>query len=296
MPATSLTQRGICLVTGTGGYLGGCVKRALDLRGWQVIGLTRQPRPGSSDVRFQLGHEVASADLAGAQALVHCAYDFKALSWKAIQATNVAGSEKLLQAARQAGVERLVCISSISAYDGCRSLYGKAKLAIESIAHSLGAVVIRPGLIYGDPPAGMFGRLVRQVEGARVLPLFGGGSQVQYLVHDQDLSDCICRAVEAPKAFGAYVPITIAHEQPWTFRQILEEIARAKGRRISFVPVPWRLVWAMLRLGELCHLPLDFRSDSLVSLMYQNPSPAFGPQRELGFTCRPFRFVEPKPQ
>src|ERR1043166_1874243 len=119
MPATSLTQRGICLVTGTGGYLGGCVKRALDLRGWQVIGLTRQPRPGSSDVRFQIGHEVASAEFGGAPGRVHCAYDFKALSWKAIQATNVAGSEKLLQAARQVGVERLVCISSISAYDGC---------------------------------------------------------------------------------------------------------------------------------------------------------------------------------
>src|SRR5439155_20784626 len=90
------------------------------------------------------------------------------------------------------------------------------------------------------------------------------------------------------------VPITIAHEQPWMFRQILQEIARAKGRPISFLPVPWRLLWAALKCGELCHIPLNFRSDSLVSLMYQNPHPAFGPQRELGVACRPFRVESPK--
>jgi nucleoside-diphosphate-sugar epimerase len=236
-----------------------------------------------------LGRDIAPADLTGAQALVHCAYDFKKLSWASIHSTNVAGSEKLLRAARQAGVPNLVYISSISAYEGCRSLYGKAKLETETIAHSLGATVIRPGLIYGDPPAGMFARLVDQVQNARVLPLVGGGSQIQYLVHDQDLSEAICRAAAAELSSPG-VPITIAHEQPWTFRQILEEIARVKRKRISFLPVPWRLLWAAIKFGELCDLPLNFRSDSLISLMYQNPNPSFAPQRQLGIRCRAFHF------
>ena len=277
-----------CLVTGTGGYLGGRVKTALERRGWRVVGLTRNPAPGSSAVQFQLGGDVSPAVFADAKALVHCAYDFKQLSGADIHRVNVAGSEKLLRAAREAKVENLIYISTISAFEGCRSLYGKAKCETEEIARSLGAIVIRPGLVFGDPPVAMFGRLVGQVGRARVLPLVGGGSQIQYLVHEQDLSDFICRCAEG-NVSPPGVPITIAHEQPWTFRQILEEIARAKGKSISFVPVPWRLVWAVIKCGELCGLRMGFQSDSLVSLIYQNPNPSFVQQRELKIACRPFK-------
>lgn len=276
-----------CLVTGANGYLGRRVKAALEQRGWRVVELTRNPKPGSSAVKFQLGEDVAPEILAGAKALVHCAYDFKQLAWADIERINVVGSEKLLRAARAAKVENIVYISSISAFDGCRSLYGRAKLAAEKVAHTLGAFVIRPGLIYGDSADGMFGKLIHQVEKARLLPLFGGGSQIQYLIHEQDLtafiSDCAGGKLAAPKT-----PVTVAHEQPWTFRQLLEAIARARGKKLSFVPVPWRLVWAGIKGAELCRVPLNFRSDSLVSLVYQNPHPSFAEQRELKIARRPF--------
>ncbi len=280
-----------CLVTGASGYLGRRVKAALEQRGWRVVELTRDPKPGSSAVKFQLGTGVSPETLAGAKAMVHCAYDFQQLSWADIHRVNVAGSEKLLRAARAAKIENIVSISSISAFDECRSLYGKAKLATENIAHSLGAFVIRPGLIYGDSPDGMFGKLINQVEKARVLPLFGGGSQIQYLIHEQDLTafiaDCAAGKIAPPKT-----PVTIAHERPWTFRQILETIAQAKGKKLSFLPVPWRLVWAGIKGAELCRVPLNFRSDSLVSLVYQNPNPSFVEQRELKIACRPFGIKE----
>ena len=276
-------------VTGATGYLGSRVKAALERSGWRVVSLSRNPPAGSGGVRFRLGDEVVGASLAGATALVHCAYDFKEVSWARIRAVNVQGSEKLFRSARQANIKNLVYVSTISAFEGCRSLYGKAKLESEAVAHACGAVVLRPGLIFGEPSAGMFDRLVRQVQHSRVLPLFNGGSQLQYLVHDEDLSNIIAWC-----AAGVFVPlnsaITVAHEQPWTFRQILEEIARACGKRISFLPLPWRLFWAGLKFGELCHLPLSFRSDSLLSLMYQNPTPSFDAQRKLGISCRPFQF------
>ncbi len=276
-----------CLVTGASGYLGRRVKATLEQRGWRVVELTRNPKPGSGAVRFQLGADVSPETLAGAKAMVHCAYDFQQLAAADIHRVNVAGSEKLLRAARSAKIENIVYISSISAFDGCRSLYGKAKLETEKIAHSLGAYVIRPGLIYGDSPDGMFGKLISQVEKAKVLPLFGGGSQIQYLIHERDLNafiaECATGKIPTPKT-----PVTIAHEQPWTFRQLLEAIARMKGKKLSFLPVPWRLVWAGIKGAELCGVPLNFRSDSLVSLVYQNPKPSFTEQRELKIVCRPF--------
>ncbi len=287
------TEPGTCLVSGANGYLGSRVRGALQSRSWRVVELTRQPAPGAAAIAFRLGGQVDPAALAGAAALVHCAYDFKRLKWEEIVATNVTGSEKLFRAARQAGVKRIVHISSISAFPGCRSLYGKAKLETEKLALACGASVIRPGLIYGEPSGAMFGRLVRQVEHSRVLPLVGGGSQIQYMVHDEDLSRFICQCAGGEIAAPGE-PVTVAHERPWTFRQILEEIARAKGRRVSFVPLPWRLLWAVIRCAEACGVPLEFRSDSLLSLMYQNPRPSFEQQRALGVNCRAFSLTPAK--
>jgi nucleoside-diphosphate-sugar epimerase len=276
-----------CLITGTTGYLGGRVKVVLEERGWKVVGLNRGADGQEPAKTFRLGDTPPAASLAGGTALVHCAYDFKQRSWPSIHDVNVAGTEKLFQSARNAGIERLVYVSSISAYEGCRSLYGKAKLETERIAFSAGAAVIRPGLIWGDPPGAMFGKLVEQVRGAKVLPLIDGGSQIQYLVHQHELSEFVARCVEG-QIKAPTVPITVAHQQPWTFRQILLEIARAQQKRLSFVPVPWRFVWLALRCAELCRVPINFRSDSLVSLMYQNPNPSFAEQRQLGVSPRPF--------
>jgi nucleoside-diphosphate-sugar epimerase len=276
-----------CLVTGASGYLGSRVKAALEGQGWRVVALTRAPAQGSAALRFQLDAAVAPESLAGAEALVHSAYDFTPLSWDALRRVNVEGSERLFRAARQAGVKRVIYISSISAFEGCRSLYGRAKLETEALARVQGAAIIRPGLIWGDSPGGMFGRLVAQVEQARVLPLIGGGGQLQHLVHEQDLSRQICGWAAGTLTAPAN-PVTLAHEQPWPFRQILEAIARSRGKRLTFVPVPWRGVWMALKLAEALGRPLRFRSDSLLSLMYQNPSPSFAAQQALGIRCRPF--------
>src|SRR5262245_24462021 len=98
------TEKPICLVTGASGYLGSCVSKALEQSGWNVRPLTRNPPPGSSAIRFHLGEEISPNSLIGAQALIHCAYDFKQIAWRDIHAVNVAGSEKLLCAAREAKI------------------------------------------------------------------------------------------------------------------------------------------------------------------------------------------------
>lgn len=269
------------LVTGVRGYLGGHLAARARSGGWRVVGLTRDPR-GVTDARsFRLGDAVSPDDLRGALALVHCAYDFTPVHRDDVWRVNVAGSERLFAAARAAGVPRVVCISSISAFPGCPSLYGQAKLAIEQHARACGATVLRPGLIFGDPPGAMFGRLVRSVAGHAVVPLVGNGAQIQFLVHADDLTDVVLRfcAGELPRPEGA---VTVAHERPWPLRELLETIAAARGQKPRFVPIPWRVVWAGLKLGELLRVPLTFRSDSVVSLVHQNPAPDFGPLRQLG--------------
>jgi nucleoside-diphosphate-sugar epimerase len=279
----------ICaMITGSNGYVGGCLKSYFAARGWKILELTRQPKTGTHDVKFQLGEEISPSSLAGVNALVHCAYDFKPLRWGEIRAVNVDGTHKLFQAARTTGVGKMICISSISAYDGCRSLYGQAKLEIEKIALDNGALVIRPGLVYGSGPGGMFGKLTAQIRKSSVIPMIGDGSQIQFLVHNEDLSAFTERCASGEIKISPGI-LTAANEQPWAFRQLLLDIARALDKKPKFIPLPWRLVWAALKSAEMCGLKLNFRSDSLISLMHQNPNPDFSTNAGIGLTCRPFQ-------
>ncbi|MDD5138899.1 MAG: NAD-dependent epimerase/dehydratase family protein [Verrucomicrobiales bacterium] len=286
-------EKKICAITGSNGYVGGCLKNYFAARGWEILELTRQPKPGTQGVAFQLGADISPASLAGVDALVHCAYDFKPLRRDEIRAVNVDGARKIFQAARTAGVGKIIAISSISAYDGCRSLYGQAKLEIEKLALGSGALVIRPGLVYGSGPGGMFGKLTAQVRQSSVIPMIGDGSQIQFLVHSEDLSAFIERCAGGEVKITPRI-LTAANEQPWAFKQLLLEIARALGKKPKFIPLPGRLVWAGLKSAELCGLKLNFRSDSLVSLMYQNPKPDFSANAEAGLVCRPFEIEKLK--
>ena len=287
MNTTDRSHAPVCAITGSGGYVGGCIKTYFAANGWKILELTRQPTPNSHAIKFLLGDEISPSSLAGVDCFVHCAYDFKPVHWDEIRTVNVAGSRTIIEAACAAKIPKIVFISSISAFDHCRSLYGKAKVEIEKIALDTGAMVVRPGLVYGCGAGGMFGKLVAQIRNLSLIPLIGDGSQNQFLVHNEDLSAFI----EKYAAGGIQVTpriLTVAHAQPWPFKKLLQEIAAVLGKRVRFTPLPWRLLWIGLKSAELFGLRLEFRSDSLISLMYQNPKPDFSENSKVGLICRPF--------
>jgi nucleoside-diphosphate-sugar epimerase len=291
MSSDVTNQPGTCLITGSRGYLGSCIRAAFLREAWRVVELTRNPpaeavRAGQA-IGFTLGGDISPKQFDAADALVHCAYDFTLRSRSEIMAVNVAGAEKLMRAAREAGVRKQVFISSMSAFEGCRSLYGNAKLELEAKALASGALVLRPGLIYGERPRGIFGNLVASVAKSKTVPLLGDGSQVQYLSHEADLCKVVCDyAAGRIGPFGG--PVAAANDRGWPFREILQELAKAQGSRARFVRVPWRLAWLGLRCCELCHVQLKFRSDSLIGLVYSDPNPPFEPARRAGLRFREF--------
>lgn len=231
------------LLTGASGYLGGLIARKFTASGWDVVGMTRRPKAG--EVAFTLGDDVAPPSLAGADALVHCAYDFAPIAFADIKAINVEGSARLFRAAREAGVRNVVLISTISAFDGCKSNYGRAKLLIEAEARAAAAAIIRPGLIYGSSPGAMFGRLVSQVRAASIVPMPGDGRQMMYTVHEDDLTEAIFRA--ATRSPAPTAPVTVANETPIAFADIMRAIGARLGRRVTPAPIPWQAMWLGLR-------------------------------------------------
>ncbi|HEV3312562.1 MAG TPA: NAD-dependent epimerase/dehydratase family protein [Chloroflexota bacterium] len=278
-------------ITGASGYVGSTLARHFGDAGWNVVRMIRSTHQGGDNsVPFRLGDELAPDGFRRAQvhALVHCAYDFRPVTRDEIHEINVEGSRKLLMAAQAGGVERIVVMSSISAFTGCRSLYGRAKLEIEAAAAAAGALAIRAGLVYGDgPPAGgMFGSLATSVQRGLV-PLIDGGIHPQYLIHEEDLWSLVKRFCDGDLD-NPGKPVVAASARGWPLRDLLAAIARRQGRHPRFLSVPWQPVWAGLRLAELAHLPVQYRSDSVVSLVYQDRNPDFKSLAAVGITAREF--------
>ena len=270
-------------ITGTTGLVGGALRRLLQAQGHEVRALDRMPVSGTA--RFVLGDPVSTEALTDVDALVHCAYDWRPHARADVERVNVAGSISLFRVAEALGVARRVFVSSISAWEGCRSLYGRGKLAVERVVRASGGVVVRPGLVWGVEGHGMFAALSR-VAGLPVLPLFDGGRQPFFLIHADDLATLLARAVERAPAGGA--PITAAHPEPLSFRTLLERLAARRGHRPRFVVVPGALALGGLRMLETAGIHVGFRRDSLLGLLYANPAPDFEPQVALDVRPRPF--------
>jgi len=134
----------------------------------------------------------------------------------------------------------------------------------------------------------MFAKLVEAVKRVPVIPLPGRGEQFQFLVHEADLAQAVLACIRGAAPAAAAKAVTVAHGQRWSFRSLLIEIAHTLGRRIVLVPVPWRMMWLGLKTLETVGMPLGFKSDSLVSLVNQNPRPDLNSEAMLGVRCRPF--------
>ena len=167
--------------------------------------------------------------------------------------------------------------------------HGPACSGLVFSAAAAGAFVVRSGLVWADGPpsgGGMFGSLARSA-GASMVPLIDGGSHPQYLIHEQDLFELLRRFCDG-ELQNPGKPVVAAAAWAWPMRDLLVELARRQGRQPRFMPVPWQPVWAGLRLAEMAHLPVPYRSDSVVSLVYQDPKPDFESLKALGITARNF--------
>jgi nucleoside-diphosphate-sugar epimerase len=277
-PPDSLDERprGICAVTGASGYVGSRMAEHLAGVGWEVRALCRsQPRARGarlSYLPFDLAAAPAATALEGADVLVHAAYDFSHTRWSEIARVNIDGSRRLLAAARDAGVDRIVCVSTVAAFPGARSMYGRAKLEIERMAIDLGAAVIRCGLVWGPREGAMFGALRRAVERLPVVPLLAPADLPLALVYEDDLVVLLERLLEEWPDASAQLFVA-ASAQAVTFAELLRSLAPNARARRRFVPVPWLAVWFGLRCLETLGVTPPFHSDSLLSLIGTDADP-----------------------
>ena len=284
-----LSKVPVVAVTGANGYLGSRICNILESRGWHVIRLVRSLGQNHNEV---LSYDLAMPTTAqvrealrSADALVHAAYDLSLTSASDIWRVNVEGTRRLLEAATEARVARLIVLSSMSAFNGTSQLYGRAKLDIEAMTMEFGGCAIRPGLVYGEGSGGMAGAL-RKLTTLPVVPAIAGKMAV-YTVREDDLMMSIAALTAAGNLSSG--TISIAHPSRVTLADLLRAFAAQEGRTCRLFHVPWQLIYWPLRTAESLRLPMPFRADSLLGLVHTAPGLSGADQlTRLGVTLHAF--------
>jgi nucleoside-diphosphate-sugar epimerase len=253
----------LAVVTGASGFVGSHIVDDLLLRGVRVRAVVR----GSSSRKWLEGKKVELAGaalddepalrraVAGADWVVHAAGLIRARGAAEFHECNVAGTERLLRASREASVRRFVFVSSQAAAgpspDGRPvtedhpprpvSAYGESKLRAEELALREGAAtvtVIRPPAVYGPRDTAIlkvFSLAKRHVE--PVLRRRGRFS----MIHVSDLASAVHAALVHEKAVGE---IFFASEPDETdYAELGELVREAIGTWTVRVAIPrWALM------------------------------------------------------
>jgi NADH dehydrogenase len=239
-------------VTGASGFVGRALLGLARREGVEAIGFVRSEKSAQAvtalgaRARAITGLEVdpLAAALAGAQAVVHLAMIGSEREGRTYEAVNVQGTRAVVEAARRAGVPRVVLFSGLGvAHYGmarrCTNPYFLSKLAAEVELFRSGreAVVFRPSYIVG-PGDGLVTSILGEMGAGEVVRVGDG----RYRMHPISVGDAAAAALAAaenpapgsgpsPRVFDLVGP------EPMSFQSFLERTAaaaRAAGRTANF--------------------------------------------------------------
>ncbi|MDX2287373.1 MAG: NAD-dependent epimerase/dehydratase family protein [Hyphomicrobiaceae bacterium] len=266
-------ERPTILVTGATGFVGRAMVPALVRSGWRVraaardvsdlaeaAGVVRAPLPDLSrppDWRPLLDGVDAVVHLAG---IAHMSRAIPEARYTAVNAEAVAS---LASAAHEAGVRRVVFMSSVRAQSGPMATgvlteasppaptdaYGRSKLAGErALADALPTAgttdwcILRPVLIYGPGVKGNMATLIRLAATDWPLPLGALNGRRSVLAIENAIA-AVEHALTSPLASRR--TFLVADEEPVTVPDILTHLRRGFGQSPGLVPVPTALLAAV---------------------------------------------------
>ncbi len=308
------------LVTGASGFVGSAVARALAARGFNVRCLIRQSSPRQNlaglDAELVEGdmRDPASMTKAmqGARYLFHVAADYRlwARDPEEIVRNNLVGTRSVMEAARDAGVERIVYTSRVATLDlkgapapvdetrplteaGAIGAYKRSKVAAERlvermVAEGLPAVIVNPSTPIGprDVKPTPTGRVIVEAATGKVPAFVDTGLN---LVHVDDVAEGHLLAFAKGRIGERY----ILGGEDVSLRDMLAGIAALTGRKAPTVSLPtgplYPLAYAAEAVARITGKEPFLTADALKMAGRKMFFSSAKAQGELGYTARPYR-------
>jgi uncharacterized protein YbjT (DUF2867 family) len=270
MPTVSLSQEPpkeveMILVAGGTGFVGGGIVRELARRGKRVAVLTRNAAKAAAHFP-QIGLEYREGDVRdpptlaaavqGAEVIIGCVqfpnspienrrrgYTFEEV--------DAAGTERLVEAAKAAGVQRYIYLSGAGAAPDAKYHWFRAKWRAETAVRDSGItyVIFRPSWVYG-PEDQSLNRFLKMSRFLPFVPVIGvGGKQQLQPVFIDDVGWAVAEAVDNRAADNGV--FEIGGPEVLTMKEIIRTALKVVNRRRLLLPVPKVLMKAQAALLQL---------------------------------------------
>jgi len=273
-------------VTGGTGFIGSRVVRRLRDRGDEVVALVRSP--GKASDLGELGCELVEGDLSseqairagvrGCDAVFHIAAVYKvgipASERDAMRDANVGGTERVLDAAIDAGVGRVVYVSTVAVFGNTHgevvdetyvrngedflSCYDETKwqshqVALDRIRQGAPIVIVQPGGVYGPGDHSELGNMIDQAATGKLkLKMF---PETGFnLVHVDDVADGILLAYDRGETGQSYV----LGGQISKMGELVEKVSEIAGRKAPTRELPAALMKMAIPIGPLVGKAMGF--------------------------------------
>jgi NADH dehydrogenase len=247
-------------ITGGTGFVGRHLARALVNNGHEVVliarGLDQRDKAirqleGATFVPIGPGDEIKLAEaLSGCDGVAHCAGINREIGQQTYQRVHVDGTQHMINAARRAGVNKIILLSFLRARPGCGSAYHESKWAAEEIVRASGLdyTVIKAGMIYGlgDHMLDHLSHLLY------TLPLFAPVGLREQPIRPVAVEDVV-RIIQAALVEGRLSRQTVAVIGPeaMLFSEAVRRVARVIGKRVYILPMPVLFHYLLAWVSEL---------------------------------------------
>ena len=228
-------------VTGATGFVGSAALTRLLGADYTVRALTRReqaPKAGVTWIAGALDDPTSLDKLCdGADVVLHIAGVVNAADAAGFEAGNVAGTANMIAAAKAAGINRFVHVSSLSAREPKLSNYGASKLRAEKLVATslLDWTIVRPPGVYGPGDRDVLEVFKMAKHGFATLPPKGRGSWI----HVDDLARLLVALLPAhDDATARIFEADDGEPRGWDHAGFARAIGWALGRRITTLSFP----------------------------------------------------------
>jgi len=260
------------LITGGSGFFGGVLKRRLLDEGYSCLNFDLVPdadrHANLTSIQGDLRDKALVAKLFGdheISAVMHCAalLAHGSIPEKDLWTSNVDATRNVAEAARNAGVRKLVFISSnclwasnlghaVSENDAPAPMdaYGRSKLAAEQLlaeyADSLRVVILRCPTIIDSGRLGLLAILFEFIQDGRKIWVVGDGGNRYQFIYAQDMATACILGMQ----YDGSGLFHVGSDNVRTLREVYQAVIDAAGSRSKVASLPKAPTIAAMKLAH----------------------------------------------